>query len=224
VRRAVDQGIAVILVNSDILAFPSPVHGVVGYRQRPGTYKLGLYAIQAAAGQEHKVGIIEGLPGYHSTERVGGFVDAIQAAPNFEIVASIPGGWNVEGGNVAGTDLLQAHPEITMLFAANDYMIHGAAMAAKALGREGLILYGNDGDTNSGLEPIAAGDVTATVDTSPFAMGEVSLQVVLDCLSGKFAGGFVETPVQVVDSTNVTAILCRPERLYPQPHKTYTCP
>ena len=224
VERAVDQGIAVIIVNSDILDFPSHVQGVVGYRQRAGTEKLGQYAIEAAAGKSFKVGIIEGQPGYHSTERVGGFLDAIKAASAFEVVASVVGGWNVDGGNTAGTDLLQAQPDVTMLFAANDYMIQGAAKAAKALGRTDLILYGNDGDTNSGLEPIAAGEITATVDTTPFAMGETALQVTLDCLSGTFAGGYVETPVQIVDATNVTAILCRPERLYPKPQKTYTCP
>jgi ribose transport system substrate-binding protein len=224
VKRAVAQGIAVIIVNSDILDFPSPVQGVVGYRQRAGTAKLGEYAIQAAAGKGFKVGIIEGQPGYHSTERVGGFLDAIKAASAFEVVASVVGGWNVDGGNLAGTDLLQANPDVTMMFAANDYMIQGAAKAAKALGRTDLILYGNDGDTNSGLEPIAAGEITATVDTTPFAMGETALQVTLDCLSGTFAGGYVETPVQIVDATNVTAILCHPDRLYPKPQKTYTCP
>jgi ribose transport system substrate-binding protein len=223
VRRAVDQGIAVIIVNSDILDFPSPVQGVVGYRQRAGTDKLGQYAIEAAAGKSFKVGIIEGQPGYHSTERVGGFLDAIKTAASFEVVASVVGGWNVDGGNTAGTDLLQANPDVTMMFAANDYMIQGAAKAAKALGRTDLILYGNDGDTNSGLEPIAAGEITATVDTTPFAMGETALQVTLDCLSGTFTGGYVETPVQIVDATNVTAILCNPDRLYPKPQKTYTC-
>jgi ABC-type sugar transport system substrate-binding protein len=34
VERAVDEGIAVIIVNNDIPNFPSPVHGVVGYSQR----------------------------------------------------------------------------------------------------------------------------------------------------------------------------------------------
>src|SRR5262245_20064605 len=31
VKRAVDKGIAVVIVNSDIAKFPSPVHAVVGY-------------------------------------------------------------------------------------------------------------------------------------------------------------------------------------------------
>jgi ribose transport system substrate-binding protein len=96
----------------------------------------------------------------------------------------------------------------------------GAALAAKALGGSDLILLGNDGDTAC-LEEIAAGNVTATVNTSPFVMGQQALQVTLDVLDNKFPGGWVETPTQTVDRSNVQAILREPDKLYPQPSKSY---
>jgi ribose transport system substrate-binding protein len=219
VKQAVDSGIAVIIVNSDIANFPTPVHGVVGYSQRKGTHKIGEYFLEKLGGKPSKVGIIEGLPGYHSTERVGGFRDAIEGKPEIEIKASIPGGWNVEGGNTAGMDLLQANPDVEVLFAANDYMIMGAAQAAKALGRK-LMLLGNDGDT-AALEQIVEGQITATVNTTPFVMGQVVLTVTMDALNGKFKGGFVETPTSIIDKDNVLPILQKPELLYPKPSKTY---
>jgi len=219
VKRAVDQEIAVAIVNSDILNFPTPVHAVVGYSQRKGTYKIGQYALERAKAKPLNVGVIEGQPGYHSTERCGGFLDAIKGS-NFKVVTSLDGKWNVEGGNAAGMDGLQAHPEIELIFAANDYMIMGAAMAAKALGRDNLILLGNDGDTAC-LEAIYEGRVTATVDTTPFVMGQVALQVVLDIFNQSFQGGFVETPTTIVDKTNVLGALQHPEKLYPKPSKKY---
>ena len=221
VKEAVGQGIALVIVNSDIANFPTPVHGVVGYSQRSGTHKIGEYLLEKLGGEPAKVGIIEGLPGFHSTERVGGFLDAVEGQPGIEIVASIPGGWNVEGGNTAGMDLLQANPEIDVVFAANDYMIMGVAQAAKALGKSDLVLLGNDGDTGAGLEPIAAGDVTATVNTTPFVMGQIALQVTLDALDGKFQGGFVETPTTIVDADNVVPVLQDEASLYPKPSKSY---
>jgi ribose transport system substrate-binding protein len=221
VKKAVDAGIGVIIVNSDIANFPTPIHGVVGYVQRAGTHKIGDYLLQKLGGKPAKVGIIEGLPGYHSTERVGGFLEAIKDKPGIEVVASIPGGWNTEGGNTAGMDLLQAHPEINVVFAANDYMILGVAQAAKSLGKTDLILLGNDGDTGAGLEPVAAGDVTATVNTTPFVMGQIALQVTVDALNGKFKGGFVETPTTIVDKSNVTPVLQNVATLYPKPSKAY---
>ncbi|MDJ1007568.1 MAG: sugar ABC transporter substrate-binding protein [Paracoccaceae bacterium] len=220
VTRAVENGIAVVIVNSDIANFPTPVHGVVGYSQRNGTHAIGEYLVEMSGGDALKVGVIEGLPGYHSTERVGGFLDGIEGADNIEVVASIAGGWNVEGGNTAGMDLLQANPDIDVLFAANDYMIMGAALASKALGKSDLVLLGNDGDT-AALEEISAGSVSATVNTSPFIMGQIALDVTLDALNGDFAGGFVETPTTIVDADNVLPVLQDADSLYPKPSKTY---
>ncbi len=201
VKQAIEKGIAVVIVNSDIANFPTPITGVVGYSQRKGTAKLGEYFLAKNAGKGAKIGIIEGLPGYHSTERVGGFVDTVKDKPGMEIKASIAGGWNVEGGNTAAMDLLQANPDIDTLFAANDYMIMGAALAAKALNRK-VTLLGNDGDS-AALEQIRDGIVTATVNTTPVVMGEIAFQVTMDAINGKFVGGFVETPTTIVDKDNV---------------------
>ncbi len=219
-KQAVEKGVAVVMINSDIPNFPTPIHGVVGYAQRKGTHKIADWAIAKFAGAPVKVGVIEGQPGYHSTERVGGFLDGIKGAPNFEVVASIDGKWNVEGGNTAAMDLLQAHPEINVIFAANDYMAIGASYAAKALGRKDLVILGNDGDT-SGLEEIAAGTVTATVNTVPFLMGQAAMHATLDALDHKFPGGWVEIPTEIVDGTNVIAVLQKPEKLYPKPSKAF---
>src|SRR5215211_4328499 len=220
VKRAVKKGIAIIIVNSDIADFPTRVHAVVGYRQRPGTHKIGDYAIKLVDGKA-KVGVIEGQPGYHSTERVGGFVDAIKKEDGMEVVASQPGGWNVEGGNKTAMDMLQAHPDIDMIFAANDYMAIGANKAAKALGKDDLVILGNDGDTQ-GLEEIYAGEWTATVNTTPFEMGEKVLEVAQDCLAKEFDGFYVETPTEVVDKENALEFLQQPKRLYPKPSKDYS--
>jgi ribose transport system substrate-binding protein len=220
VRQAVDSGIALVIVNSDIADFPTPVHGVVGYQQRKGTNKIGDYAIEMVDGQA-KIGVIEGLPGYHSKERVGGFLDAIEGEQGMDVVESLPGDWNVEGGNRAGMDMLQAHPEINMIFAANDYMAIGANKAAEDLGHD-VIVLGNDGDTQA-LEEIYAGEWEATVNTTPFEMGETVLDVMMDCLNKEFTGFYIETPTQIVDETNVIQYLCQEDRLYPPPSKDYEC-
>jgi ribose transport system substrate-binding protein len=220
VKQAVDKGIAVVIVNSDITSFPTPVHGVVGYSQRKGTQKMGEYLLKLSNGSPLKVGLIAGQPGYHSTERLGGFVDALKGKPGVEMVATVPGGWNVEGGNTAAMDLLQANPKVDVLFAANDYMLMGAAQAAKALGRTNMRLLGNDGDT-AGLEQIQGGVLTATVNTGPYTMGEMAMSVILDALAGRFKGGFVETPTTIVDKNNVLPVLKKPDSLYPKPSKAY---
>jgi ribose transport system substrate-binding protein len=222
VKRAVDAGIAVIIVNSDIPNFPTPVQGVVGYAQRHGTYKMGMYV----AGKFHgkaTVGALEGLPGYHSTERIGGYEDALKQFPGMPVVASLPTQWNVETGNSAMMDMITAHPNINVVIAANDYEAIGAAKAAQSLNRKDIAIFGNDGDT-TGMEQIYAGVWDGTVNTTPYVMGQVVLTVTMDCLKGTYPGGWVETPVTIVDASNVINFLCHPETLYPKPSKTYTCP
>ena len=219
-KKAVDDGTAVVMINSDIPNFPTPIHGVVGYSQRNGTHAMADWAIEKYGSDPVRVGVIEGQPGYHSTERVGGFMDGIKDNKNFEVVVSIDGKWNVEGGNTAGMDILQSHPDLDMIFAANDYMLIGASLAAKALGRSDLVLLGNDGDT-SGLEEIAAGNLTATVNTSPFLMGRAAMSATLDALTGTYAGGWIETPTSIEDKDGAVAVLQEPEKLFPQPSKKY---
>jgi len=219
-KQAVDKGLAVVMINSDIPNFPTPIHGVVGYSQRNGTHALAEWAIETYGDEPLKVGIIEGQPGYHSTERVGGFLDGIEGNENFEVVVSIDGKWNVEGGNTAGMDILQSHPDLDMIFAANDYMIIGSSFAAKALGRDDIVLLGNDGDT-SGLEEIAGGNVTATVNTAPFLMGRAAMHATIDALEGTYPGGWIETSTSIVDKDGAIAVLQEPEKLYPQPSRDY---
>jgi ribose transport system substrate-binding protein len=219
-KQAVAKGVIVVIVNSDIPNFPTPIHGVVGYSQRKGTAKLARWFLDKYGSRKWNFGIIEGQPGYHSTERCGGFTDGIADAKNVQVVARLDGKWNVEGGNAAAMDLLQAHADISGIFAANDYMAIGASLAAKSLGKADLVILGNDGDT-TGLEDIYKGDITATVNTSPYTMGQTALLVVLDGLAGNFKGGFVETPTTIVDKSNVLAVLQHPESLYPKPSQKY---
>ncbi|WP_319529600.1 sugar ABC transporter substrate-binding protein [uncultured Cohaesibacter sp.] len=220
VKRAVEQGIAVVMVNSDIPKFPTPIHAVVGYSQRNATRKLAEQVLPTVKDMDIKLGVLEGQPGWHSTERVGGFVDGVKEASNVEVVATVNGKWNVEGGNTAAMDILQSHPEVNMLFAANDYEAIGASYATKALGRKDVMILGNDGDT-TGLEEIFAGNITASVNTRPFYMGKVAMNVTLEALKGTAKGGWYEIPTEVVTKDNVLTILQTPAELYPAPSKKY---
>ena len=209
-KIAVDKGIIVVIANSDIRSFPTPIHAVVGYSQRNAMRQLGQYVTQIAKGHRLNIGLIEGLPGYHNTERMEGFLSGIDKT-KLNVIGRLSGGWTVEGGNTASLDILQAHPNINVLVAANDDMAIGASLAATSLGRQ-LLTTGADGQAPA-LEAVAAGKLTATVDTVPYKMGEIAMQIVLDSLSGKFKGGWVETTATIRDASNVAEALHKPERL-----------
>lgn len=219
VELAVNAGKAVVIINSDIPDFPTPVHGVVGVNQRAVNHALADWAMEQAGGAARRVGILDGEPGYLATERASGFVDGIEGT-NWEIVARINGGWSVERGNTAAMDLLQAHPDVQVIYASNDYMALGAVLAARALGRDDLTILGYDGDTGA-LEDIAAGGMTATSDTGPVMMGRAAACFVLALLEGESEGGYVNVPTRIVHAGNAVEVLQAPEDLFPAPSREY---
>jgi ribose transport system substrate-binding protein len=220
VKKAVAAGKAVVIINSDIPNYPTPVHGVVGVTQREANRKLAEWAIDQAGGEARKVGILDGEPSYLATERAGGFEDGI-ADSSWDLVARVNGGWSVEKGNTAAMDLLQANPEINVVFASNDYMAEGAALAVKALGRTDVTVLGYDGDT-AAIESIANGEgVTATTNTNPVQMGRMAAQFAIDLLKGKTDGGFVDAPTEIVSEENALEVLQNPDDLFPKPSQDY---
>ena len=220
VKQAVAKGIAVVIVNQDLTAFPAPIHAVVGYRERKTDRKMGRYAIQLAHGKA-KIGLIEGLPGYDSTERIGGFKDGIKGHSGMKVVASQPGGWNTPGGNKTARDMLQAHPEITMIFAANDFMAEGAYQAAKSLHKKNLSILGSDGDTNAFELIHKKTQYKATMNTVPVVQGQIAMRVMHQCLSHTFKGFYVETPGTLVTRKNVLKVLKNWALLWPKPSHRY---
>ena len=222
VKKLDEAGIPVVIFNSDIANFPAPVSAVVGYAQRKATHALG-DAIAKKFDGKAMVGVLEGQAGYHSTERIGGFLDAFKPYPDMKIVASLPTTWDADTANKATLDMMQAHPEINLIVAANDFEAIGAAKALKALNRSDVEVYGNDGATE-GLEQIAAGDWQGTSNTVPYTMGEITMQVTWDVLNGKYPGGYLETPAIQTFTADVARFLCHPESLSPPPSKTYECP
>lgn len=220
VDQAIEAGIAVFNINSDSTNWETNLTGVIGYAQRRGNKEQGEWIAEKYKDVELKIGLIRGLPGYHDDERTGGFLDGIASHPNYEIVSELNGQWNVDGGNQAGMDMLQAHPEINLIYCANDQEAMGLQQACKALGREDVIIAANDGNTEA-LEAIYDGTILSTVNTVPYEMGQYCAQVAVDVLCGQFKGGFVETPCYVTTQENVLSFLQQPERLNPAPSKEY---
>lgn len=220
IRKAVDAGKVVVVVNSDIPNFPTPIHGVVGVSQRAANRAMAQWARAQAGNASRTVGILDGEPSYIATERAGGFTDGIKGS-NWTVAARVNGGWSVEKGNAAAMDLLQANPGINVLFASSDYMALGAALAAKGLGKANLTILGYDGDTGA-LEDIAAGGgVTATTNTMPVRMGRMAALFAVELLNKRSKGGFVSVPTEIVSKTNAKAALKNPDDLFPKPFKKY---
>lgn len=200
---AARQGAAIVVVNTDQRSFPFPVHAVIGVQQRAATRALGRHAAGQGTRPE-TAAVITGEPGQFSTERTGGFAEGI--GTRLKVVEQANGHWSAPGGYQAALALLSRHPDVKVVFAANDFEIIGAAAAAAALGRNDVQLYGYDGVPDA-LMMVAQGRLAATVRTDAAHLGAVTAQVLLDVFAGRFAGGFVDNPAVIVDRANAARLL-----------------
>ena len=210
IKQAIEQGIVVVMVNFDQLAYPYQAHGAIGVSQRRGTKKTGELAAQLLGGKPMNVGLIEGEPSYFSTERLGGFVDGLAGA-NMTVAGSVNGHWDTPGGYNATLALMKEHPEINVIAAANDFEIIGAASALETLKRNDVLLFGYDGVPDA-ISRIAAGKIAGTILADSYQLGQVAMQVVIDSLQGRFRGGFVENPTVLITQANAKEYLSAPEQ------------
>jgi ABC-type sugar transport system substrate-binding protein len=153
----------------------------------------------AALGKNAKgpVLVIEGLSGNATGQkRAVGFADELKKhAPGLNIVASLPGDWDtLKAANIAN-DTLERNPDLVAIFCANDDMALGAVEAARAAGKEKVVVIGVDG-TQSALKSIRAGRLNASVAQLPFLMGMRAVEESKKALAGEKVPEFVDVPTR----------------------------
>jgi ribose transport system substrate-binding protein len=141
-------------------------------------------------------------------DREKGFEEKLaQVAPGVQIVASQSGDSKREKAQAVAEDLLQAHPEVTGIFAVNDEMALGALQAVVAAGRQDSVSIIGFDASSEGLAEIAKGNspFKATVAQDPVQIGRIVTSTALDVLNGKPVQKVIPVPVTLVDSSNYQA-------------------
>jgi len=150
-----------------------------------------------ATGGNAKIIELEGTTGADpAIDRKKGFDDYIagtfkgsptaDGAFSMEIIASQTGNFTRDEGRQAMETLLQAHPEVTAVYAHNDEMAIGAIAALEAAGRkpgEDVILVSIDGE-NAAMDAIVEGKLGASVESSPF-FGPIAYETMMKFINGE---------------------------------------
>ena len=203
IKKANEAGIPVVMFNTITELEGVDVYAYSGYNQYNGGAKIADW-VNAQTGGNAVAAIIEGLPSDYTTQRMGGFVDrCAEVYPGITVVASQPGDWVREKGMNAAMDMIQAHPEISVIYGLSDEMALGAVQACKQLGREDIICVGLDGNPNA-FESVKAGELTATLDCGPVAIGANAIKALDEAINGVAREEkVIEAETTVVDATLV---------------------
>lgn len=200
VKKANEAGIPVIMFNGDGELSDGQVEAYVSYDQYEAGQKVCEFAAENL-GEELKVAIIEGLPSSQSTDRMGGFVDtAAEKYPGIEVVANQPGDWEREAGMNAAANMLQANPDIDLIYALCDESALGAVQAVKEANSSAKVI-GFDGNPNA-VASILAGELYATISGNGSGTGYQCVETLDQIFKGETVEKFVRIDTIMVSSEN----------------------
>ena len=140
--------------------------------------------------------------------RKQGFDDAIKSYPGMQIVASQDANFDRDTARQKMQTLLQAHPDVNVVYCANDEECQGAIAALKAAGKvpgKDVLVGSIDGET-AGLQSIIAGEQLVSVTSNP-RLGALTFQAMSDYASGKSVPTWVVQPDKVYTKDNAQANL-----------------
>jgi len=167
-------------------------------------YTIGLatarHLIRALSGKGNVV-IIEGVRGsLTSNDRVRGFQQAIKEAPGVKLLASQPANYQRLQALQVMENLMQAHPQIDGVLAANDAMALGALEALDAAKRKALVTGING--TKEAVDAIKAGRLLASGDYNGFLQGCMGTMIAVRHLRKESTPKEILLPPVVVDKSN----------------------
>jgi len=167
-------------------------------------YILGMVTARRlikALGGKGSVVIMEGVRGsLTSADRVRGFNAAIKEAPGVKLLASQPANFQRLQALQVMENLMQSHPSIDGVLAANDAMALGALEALDGAKRKAVAVGINA--TKEAVDAIKAGRMLASGDFNGFVQGCVGTMIAVRSLRKQPVPKEVLLPAVVVDKTN----------------------
>jgi ribose transport system substrate-binding protein len=196
-RMAQEAGIPV--VNVDRNAPGAPGNTFIATDSVTSAYQVCKHLIELAGG-EGKMVVVHGQKGTTpEVDRTTGCDRAIAEHPGVEVVARQWSNiWSQDEGFQITQNLLQAHPDVTMIFGQADALALGAAQAVKVANLpQRIFVAGFDGDT-AALTALRDGvfDVTATQQTQ--GMGRMAVDAALKLIAKE------EVPAEQLQDATLT--------------------
>ena len=195
VKQAEEAGIPVITVNLDADTVHSALVMAVDY----DAGRMAAEQMAKDIGESGEIAIIQGVPGLKRTDNLEkGFRDTIANYSGIEIVDAQSASFEKETAITVMNSFLQSHPNLKGVFAINDAMAEGAALAAESAGKKGqLSIWGADGEKDA-LAMIESGDLTGTIYTNSWDEGSTAAKIALLMIGSEYSYNVLEKTPQVI--------------------------
>jgi len=201
VEEAVNAGIPVVTcdmpLETDMAAtFIGSDNWMLG--EEAGKYAVEY--IENELGGEAKIGVVTWLASVAQQERFEGFEAQVKELPGVEIVAVGDGDGREEAMSSA-EDILQANPDLDLMYGSNEGTVVGSMAAIESAGRD-VPIVGVD-ISQDVIRGIEQGQIIATIAQQPVLLGQYAVQAAIDAIDGKELDDTIVVPVETVTSENV---------------------
>ena len=150
-----------------------------------------------------KIAVLDHPTNKPSIDRLNGFLDVIDGRTDIRVVARQSAFGSLEEANPLMENILQSHPDITVVFGTNDPTAIGAIAAIEAAKRiDDILVYSIDGSPE-GQAMVREEKMTATAAQSPRRMGETAVAVAYSWLNGENVEKNILIPVTLINRGNV---------------------
>lgn len=182
-RRAHEKGIKIVTYNSTV-SDAIPVSFVESDQRALGssTGQVARQYIEKKLGGKARIAILafKSLVPEQSDARTGGFKKALEGMPGVQVVAE-QDAWLAEAAVKRAGDILTAHPDLDLIWSANEGGTVGAAMAIKNAGRAGkVVVFGTDTSDQLAAFLLASDNVLqAITGQRPMEIGQKSIEMAI---------------------------------------------
>ena len=205
VRQAEEAGIPVITVNLDCAS--DTIHSALVMAVDYDAGRMAADKMAEQLGEAGDIAIIQGVPGLERTDNLErGFRETIANYPNIKIVEAQSASFQKDTAMTVMNSFLQSHPDLKGVFAINDAMAEGAALAAQSATKKGQIcIWGADGEKDA-LAMIESGDMAGTIYTNSWDEGSTAAKIALLMVGSEYDYTcLTATPKVIMEPIVVTA-------------------
>lgn len=189
-KEAASKGMKIALSDSTLSNADFIVGGFTSDQSQLGssTGKVAAKFIEEKLGGKAKIAVVQfkSLLPEKSAARVNGFLGELEGMEGVEIVAD-QDAWVQDKAVTVANDILTAHPDVDIIFAANDGGTVGATMAVKNAGKSGeVFVFGIDASEQIAAMLQDKDDILqAVTGQDAYSMGYKSMELLIQNIMGK---------------------------------------
>jgi len=188
-KKAQDAGI--IIVNLDNQLDPQSLEKVglthvpyISVDNEKGAYLSAKY-ISDKVTSASQAAILEGIPtAKNAQDRKNGAIRAFAENANIEVVDSVTAHWKVDEAYQVTSQLFMDHPDIKLIFCANDMMALGALQYLKENGKTDVLVAAYDA-LEEVMPMLKDGTLQATIDQQAAQQAYTGVQFAIRGLNGE---------------------------------------